>query len=170
VVTNLPHPGSERAHEESELLLEATNLTQIVRLYGLRMWVEQSYKRVKHSLGWSDYQVGSDLAIRRHWQLVCLAFTFCWWAHGRLPTKEPAQKTENDPPADSGGRGKKAEAPASSWQLTWPEALRAVRGWLEPYVMLMRYWKAFCGKPPPPELEALLERVFSGRGLYLYVH
>jgi hypothetical protein len=36
--------------------------------------------------------------------------------------------------------------------------------------MLNRYWRAFCGKPPPPELEALLERVFSGRGLYLYVH
>jgi hypothetical protein len=31
------------------------------------MWVEQSYKQVKHVLGWSDYQVRSDLlAIRRH--------------------------------------------------------------------------------------------------------
>src|SRR5215213_6815940 len=52
-------------------------------------------------------------------------------------------------------------------RLCWPQTLRAVRGWLEPYVMLNRYWRAFCGKPPPPELEALLERVFSGRGLYL---
>jgi hypothetical protein len=54
--------------------------------------------------------------------------------------------------------------------LCWPETLRAVRGWLEPWIMLNRYWRAFCTKPPPPELKALLERVFSGKGLYLYVH
>ena len=80
--------------------------SEIVRLYGLRMWVEQSYKQVKHVLGWSDYQVRSDLAIRRHWQLVCCAFSFCWWAYGRLPTDEPAEP-ENDLCAKSAERGKK---------------------------------------------------------------
>ena len=50
----------------------------------------------------------------------------------------------------------------------WPEALRAVRAWLEPWVLLWRYWRAFSGLPPPAELKALLERVFSGQGLYLY--
>ncbi len=40
----------------------------------------ESYKQVKHALGWSDYQVRSDLAIRRHWQLVLCAFSLCWWA------------------------------------------------------------------------------------------
>ena len=65
-----------------------------------------------------------------------------------------------------GGGKRKA---ASSLLLSWPQALRVVRGWLEPYVMLMRYWRAYSEKPPPKELEALLERVFSGRGLYLYV-
>jgi hypothetical protein len=44
-----------------------------------------------------------------------------------------------------------------------------VRTWLEPYVMLMRYWKAYSEKDPPKELRRLLEWVFSGRGLYLYV-
>jgi len=53
-------------------------------------------------------------------------------------------------------------------RVSWPEALRAMRAWLEPWVMLWRYWKAFSDKPPPPELRVLLERVFSGRGLYLY--
>jgi hypothetical protein len=72
----------------------------------LRMWVEQSYKQIKHVLGWSDYQVRSDVAIRRHWQLACLAFSFCWWAYGRLPTDEPAEM-KNDPSADSEGRGEK---------------------------------------------------------------
>jgi DDE superfamily endonuclease len=108
VVTNLPHPdSSERAKEESKKL-EAADLSEIVRLYGLRMWVEQSYKQVKHVLGWSDYQVRSDIAIRRHWELVCCAFSFCWWAYGRLPTEELDQKTENDPTtAKPAGRGEK---------------------------------------------------------------
>ena len=103
LVSNLPTPTSERAQESD---LRAADLSEIVRLYGLRMWVEQSYKQVKHVLGWSDYQVRSDLAIRRHWQLVCCAFTFCWWAYGHLPTEEMAQ-TDDDRPADSQGRGKK---------------------------------------------------------------
>ncbi len=75
LVTNLPAPGSERAQDST---LAAASLEEVVRLYGLRMWVEQSYKHVKHELGWSQYQVRSDKAIRRHWQLVCCAFSFCW--------------------------------------------------------------------------------------------
>ena len=78
--TNLPHPDSER--ETWGELLSPASVAEIVRLYGLRMWVEQSYKQVKHALGWSDYQVRSDMAIRRHWQLVLCAFSFCWWACG----------------------------------------------------------------------------------------
>src|SRR3954452_10654015 len=104
LVSNLPHPDTELA-KGSELA--PADLAEIVRLYGLRMWVEQSYKQVKHVLGWSEYQVRSDVAIRRHWQLVCCAFSFCWWAYGRLPTDELAE-TENDPPADLEGRGEKA--------------------------------------------------------------
>ncbi len=40
----LPAPDPERAKEESELA--PADLTEIVRLYGLRIWVEQSYKEV----------------------------------------------------------------------------------------------------------------------------
>jgi hypothetical protein len=76
VVTNLPAPGSQRAQDSN---LAAASLEEVVRLYGLRMWVEQSYKHVKHELGWSQYQVRSDKAMRRHWQLVCCAFSFCWY-------------------------------------------------------------------------------------------
>ena len=54
----------------------ATSLKEIVRLYGLRNWVEQGYKQVKQSLGWSHYQVRNDRAILRHWILVYCAFTF----------------------------------------------------------------------------------------------
>lgn len=41
------------------------------------------------------------------------------------------------------------------------DALRAVRGWLKPSIMFHRYWRAFCGKPRPPVLRTLLDRVFS---------
>ncbi len=75
--TNLPAVESKIAREEGAL--HAADLAEVVRLYGLRMWVEQSYKQTKHSLGWSQYQVRSDRAIRRHWELVCCAFSFCWY-------------------------------------------------------------------------------------------
>jgi SRSO17 transposase len=80
LTTNLPAPGSNRA-QESEL--SPADLKEVVRLYGLRMWVEQSYKQVKGELGFSDFQVRSDRAIRRHWQLAFCAFSFCWWAYIR---------------------------------------------------------------------------------------
>ena len=54
-------------------------LGEIVRMYGLRNWIEQGYKQMKDELGWADFMVRSDRAIRRHWTLVCCAFAFCWW-------------------------------------------------------------------------------------------
>jgi SRSO17 transposase len=114
LTTNLPAPSdrSERASgRASGDDLAPASVSEVVRLYGLRMWVEQSYKQVKHALGFSDYQVRSDHAIRRHWQLVCLAFSFCWWAYGRLPgsLEEPAEQPEDDLPAGSARRGKKRD-------------------------------------------------------------
>ncbi|MDP9412134.1 MAG: IS701 family transposase [Actinomycetota bacterium] len=103
LTTNLPAPDAER---DAESALAPASVAEVVRLYGLRMWVEQSYKQVKHVLGWSGYQVRSDLAIRRHWQLVCCAFSFCWWAYGRSPTEEP-HEPEDDLPAASAEREKK---------------------------------------------------------------
>ena len=77
LVTDLPAPGTRRARRSN---LSAATLNDVVRLYGLRIWIEQSYKQVKQHLGWAQYQVRSDMAIRRHWELVCCAFCFCWWA------------------------------------------------------------------------------------------
>jgi hypothetical protein len=72
------------------------------------MWVEQSYKQVKHALGFSDYQVRSDHAIRRHWQLVFCAFSFCWWAYGCLPAspEESVEQPEDDLPVGCSASGK----------------------------------------------------------------
>jgi hypothetical protein len=104
LTSNLPHPDSERAARSE---LSPAGLAEIVRLYGLRMWVEQSYKQVKHVLGWSDYQVRSDIAMRRHWQLACCAFTFCWWAYGHLPASLEETAPTETLPAESAGRGGK---------------------------------------------------------------
>jgi len=51
-----------------------------VRIYGIRHWIEQDYKQVKGELGWADFQVRSDVAIRRQQVLVNCAFCFCWTA------------------------------------------------------------------------------------------
>lgn len=99
--TNLPAPGSSRAENNP---LAPTDLTEVVRLYGLRNWVEQSYKQVKQSLGWAQYQVRSDEAIRRHWTLVACAFSFVWWnqTHSQPP---PAPETEPEKEAVAEKKG-----------------------------------------------------------------
>jgi hypothetical protein len=81
LLTNLHRPAGRRAQQ--------TQLSEIVGAYGLRNWVEQGYKQVKDELGWADFQVRSDRAIRRHWTLVCCAFSFCWHA-GQAQAAAPA--------------------------------------------------------------------------------
>jgi hypothetical protein len=65
LVTNLPAPGSQRAQDSK---LAAASLEEVVRLYGLRMWVEQSYKQVKHALVLLPY-----LARRTDREMTCEA-------------------------------------------------------------------------------------------------
>jgi SRSO17 transposase len=112
--------------------LQDATLAEIVRLYGLRNWVEQSYLQVKHHLGWSQYQVRSDLAIRRHWALVCCAFSFCWLAApGLVLDGSPPETVSPEAPASpaetaSAGRGENtapaplARGPAAGAQLADP--------------------------------------------------
>jgi SRSO17 transposase len=94
LVTNLPLPGTMRVREHPQL--PAAELAEVVRLYGLRQWVEQGYKQVKQELGWADFQVRSDRAIRRHWALVCCAFAFCWWAEGQQTRADTAAARAGD--------------------------------------------------------------------------
>ena len=115
LVTNLPAPDSPVAEQSS---LVAASLEEVIRLYGLRMWIEQSYKQVRGTLGWSQYQVRSDRAMRRHWQLVCCAFSFCWYHHShsltdqiQLPESGWCQTTsqQEQAPEDIPAGGKKNE-------------------------------------------------------------
>jgi SRSO17 transposase len=94
LLTNLPRPGGRRR----AAAFPAADLAEVVRLYSLRNWVEQSYKQVKHELGWADFQVRGDRAIRRHWTLVWCAFSFCWRAW--FAEHPPPPPRANEPAAD----------------------------------------------------------------------
>jgi hypothetical protein len=89
LATNLPRPGGPR---EAASPHQAAGLAEIVRIYGIRNWIEQSYKQVKDQLGWADFQVRSDTAIRRHQALVNCAFSFCWatWFADHPPQHDAA--------------------------------------------------------------------------------
>lgn len=113
LVTNVPAPTEGT---EGDPPFPPASLEEVIRLYGLRTWVEQSYKHVKQTLGWSQYQVRSDKAIRRHWQLVCCAFSFCWYhlSHSSSGTAEERQKPsqpdilpEPAVPTEAAGTGEK---------------------------------------------------------------
>ena len=102
LATSLPHPGAPHADEAP---FAPADLAEIVRLYGLRNWVEQGYKQLKQELGWADFMVRSDPAIRRHWHLVFCAFSFCWraWFTTGPPTAAatPPDTTQTATLADS---------------------------------------------------------------------
>jgi SRSO17 transposase len=113
LVTNLPASADGVGTASG---FPPADLEELVRLYGLRTWVEQSYKQVKHALGWSQYQVRSDQAIRRHWQLVCCAFSFCWYhvnnspppmMEASLPLPKPETLSERGTPTESMRMGEK---------------------------------------------------------------
>ncbi len=52
--------------------------------------------------------------------------------------------------------------------VSWPVALRAVRGWLEPWIMLRRYWSGWSQQPPPLAVQLLLSRLEQGHAICLY--
>jgi hypothetical protein len=120
LVTNLPRPGGPR---EAGGPHPAAGLAEIVRIYGIRHWIEQSYKQVKDQLGWADFQVRSDIAIRRHQALVNCAFSFCWdawFAHPAPPASAP-------PAPEPGGGERGAARRRTAAAVLAPGAARGTR-------------------------------------------
>jgi hypothetical protein len=101
LLTNLARPDRRRGRPP----FPPADLAEVVRLYSLRNWVEHGYKQVKNELGWADFQVRSDRAIRRHWQLVCCAFSFCWqaWFAEHPAQPAPAEPATTAPPGVARG-------------------------------------------------------------------
>jgi hypothetical protein len=120
LATNLPRPGGPR---EADSPHPPADLAEVTRIYGIRHWIEQSYKQVKDELGWADFQVRSDTAIRRHQVLVNCAFSFCWAAwFGDDPA--PPQIAAPRPESGRGERGAARRRPAAGTVL----AAGATRG------------------------------------------
>ena len=84
----------------TSLAVAEADAAEVYRIYRLRDWIEHYYKPAKHELGWADFQVRSEKAIVRHWQLVMLAFTFS------LLTAAPAEQGEEAPAGDGRPSGK----------------------------------------------------------------
>ena len=158
----------------------------MVRLYGLRNWVEQGYKQLKRELGWADFQVRADRAIRRHWALVGCAFAFCWRAwftslDATWPVRPPGRPHPGGAPGPggrggkgAGGRGagprpgrRAAPRPPGVALLAGRPAPRAeLAGALD---RLWRIWRAWHSATPPQELQWLLALVGDGHSLHLYL-
>jgi SRSO17 transposase len=145
LATSLPHRRRRGAHAPADL-------TEIVRLYGLRNWIEQDYKQVKHELGWADFQVRSGRAIQRHWALVNIAFCFGWLQPGTTP---PTGTTGPDPAPPSPG--------------SWPERLRRIRAYLTPLRDLQRLARAGAPGLLTTQIAALLANLNQGNGIRLYL-
>ncbi|UBV42713.1 transposase [Deinococcus taeanensis] len=86
---------------------------EVARLYAWRPRIEQSYREVKQHLGWTHCQARSDVALRRHWSLVCAAFCFLHWWDDRSPV-------DSDEDAPQAGA-----MPPPGWSvlLGWPQSL-----------------------------------------------
>jgi len=110
-------PEAATWYLETSLPHETTDAAEVARLYGLRNWVEQASKQTKGSLGWSQYQVRSDVGMRRHWALVQCAFAFCWWAEAwpaMAATDGAAAGPAAGEPAERGGKGGRRPGPAGA--------------------------------------------------------
>ena len=163
LATNLPRPGGPR---EAGSPHPAADLAEIMRIYGIRHWIEQSYKQVKDELGWADFQVRSDVAIRRHQALVNCAFSFCWdaWFADHPPHHDVRHRSRN-PAAERGGPPAAAAAAAvlapgdqGRPRLAFPvDRIAALVG------------RMVQGAPAPPAAGTdRLRR--AGHGLHLYIH
>lgn len=148
LATNLPHPDLPGA---AGAPFPPTTYTELAYLYGLRGWIEQNYRQAKQELGWADFQVRSDQAIRRHWSLVNCAFTLGWLDHDDIPA---SSATSSD------GRPRPTH--------TSPEGLRQIRAFLAPPHTIQRTWRSWTTAPMPPELAKLVNALIAGTRLYLY--
>jgi SRSO17 transposase len=159
LTTNLPQRTRRRS-------LPPATVAEIVRLYGLRGWIEQDYKQIKHELGWADFQVRSGRAIQRHWALVNLAFCFCWLHPDDDPGRHPTPAEGTTPPGDQ-VPAPPAARPAR--QETWPERLRRIRAYLTPIRDLSRLARDGALSLCTPELAGLIATLTKGVGVNLYL-
>jgi len=152
---------------------------EVVRLYGLRMWVELSYKQVKYALSLvriPGQKRPRDAAGTPSWSAApspsagIIKLTLLWQKRARLCESicQAIGRRHKRSRLMKGLGEKKELAKVAQPPITWPQALRAVRAWLSPWVLLRRDFQAWSRQPPPRPLRLLLEFLCQGLPLYLY--
>ena len=161
LVTNLPRPAGRRAQQ--------ANLTEVVRLYGLRNWVEQGYKQVKGELGWADFQVRSDRAIRRHWTLVCCAFSFCWQAFLAEHPDRPASADPQAVPTAARGAQATGHPGGTGRRSVVAEGVASGAGVADPLERAGALLAVVVTSAAARQLQRLLDAAAAGQPLHLYL-
>jgi SRSO17 transposase len=119
--------------------------------FGLRTWIEYSFKHAKDDLGWADYRVTEYDAIERWWELVMSAYTLV-----SLQTADVAALAHLAPPPDAsstapppGALGPLETHPAWDMRTGWKHHLNNLRLLLQPYVCscLLLPWLALVPLP-----------------------
>src|SRR6266516_609729 len=82
------------------------------------------------------------------------------------PNPHPPSRRLPPPRGPRGGRRPATKPSTCDVVVPWPQALRRVRGWLGPWVVLERCWRAWSTRPPPAQLGLLLDAVAAGRPLW----
>jgi hypothetical protein len=86
------------------------------------------------------------------------------------PSRQHRRHRMPSPPRRArGGRPPISSASMPGGVVAWPVALRRVRGWLTPWVVLGRCWRAWSPAAPPLQLRLLLDAAHAGRPLHLYL-
>jgi hypothetical protein len=161
LVTNLPRPAGRRAQQ--------ANLAEVVRLYGLRNWVEQGYKQVKGELGWADFQVRSDRAIRRHWTLVCCAFSFCWQAFLAEHPDRPASADPQAVPTAARGAQATGHPGGTGRRSVVAEGVASGAGVADPLERAGALLAVVVTSAAARQLQRLLDAAAAGQPLHLYL-
>ncbi|GGN41002.1 hypothetical protein GCM10010842_26340 [Deinococcus daejeonensis] len=160
---NLPHETteylitnfreSEKDRSPGRVPVTPAASLEVALLYARHPRIEQAYREVKQHLGWTHCQARSDIALRRHWSLVCAAFCFVHWWNAHTPR----------------GEGETSQRADARHPPRWSTLLHQVRLWLEPFVWVWQAWRAFSTERPPRPLFLLLDQVGQGQPLPMYV-
>ena len=97
LLTNLPRPATRRTQQ--------ADLAEVVRLYGLRNWVEQGDKQVKGELGWADLAYSQNTNTPSGMERT-------WVALSRDPEALPASRRHGSGPGPGRPARRPAQAPA----------------------------------------------------------
>src|SRR5205809_911578 len=170
VVTNRRLPDSPQALNSP---LPAADLAEVVRCYGLRNWVEQGYKQVKHELGWADFPRSAPPPRSAGTTPWCAAHSVSAGGPGS-PTRRqrslpPTARRPDRPAGERGGSTDRSMLDRRPPMPRWPVALRSIRAWLTPATLLQRYWRSWSHAPPPAPLQDLLTAVTTGQAIRIYL-